>query len=101
MAKTSQIHRDLKRERLIQRYAARRAELKKIVRDPGTDLDEKRSAIAALEKMPANASSARHKNRCRLTGRARGVYRKFKLSRIMLRKLALEGQIPGMTKSSW
>ncbi|MCE2392453.1 MAG: 30S ribosomal protein S14 [Proteobacteria bacterium] len=101
MAKTSQIYRDLKRDRLIAKYAERRSEQRRILKDAGTNLDEKRLARAKLEKMPQNSSSVRHNNRCRLTGRSRGVYRKFGLSRIKLRELALQGQIPGMTKSSW
>ena len=101
MAKTSQIYRDRKRDRLIAKYAERRAEQRSILQDAGTNLDEKRLARSKLEKMPRNSSPARHSNRCRLTGRSRGVYRKFGLSRIMLRELALKGQIPGMTKSSW
>ena len=101
MAKTSQIYRALKRDRLIAKYAERRSEQRRILKDAGTNLDEKRLARAKLEKMPRNSSSVRHNNRCRLTGRSRGVYRKFGLSRIKLRELALQGQIPGMTKSSW
>ena len=101
MAKTSQVYRDRKRLRMIQRQAERRAELREVVRDPGASLDDKRIAQAKLEKLPRNGSPVRRTNRCQLTGRARGVYRKFRLSRIKLRELAHEGKIPGMTKSSW
>ena len=101
MAKTSQVHRDRKREALIARYAERRAALRKQLKDPNLDLDEKARVQAAMEKLPRNSCPTRLTRRCLLTGRARGGYQKFKLSRIMLRQLALEGKIPGMTKSSW
>lgn len=101
MAKTSQVHRDRKRLKLITRLAERRAALRKVLRDYDASLDEKRIAQAKLEKLPRNSCAVRRSNRCELTGRVRGTYRKFRLSRIMLRQLALEGKIPGMTKSSW
>ncbi len=101
MAKTSQVHRDRKREVLIARYAERRAVLRKQLKDPNLDIDEKARVQAAMEKLPRNSCPTRLTRRCLLTGRARGGYQKFKLSRIMLRQLALEGKIPGMTKSSW
>jgi small subunit ribosomal protein S14 len=101
VAKTSQVHRDRKRLRLISKHAQRRAELRKVLRDVEASLDDKRIAQAKLEKLPRNSCVTRRSNRCELTGRVRGTYRKFRLSRIMLRQLALEGKIPGMTKSSW
>lgn len=101
MAKTSQIHRDRKRLKLMNRYAERRAAQRKVIRDLDASLDEKRIAQAKLEKLPRNSSMVRRTNRCELTGRVRSSYRKFRLSRITLRQLALEGKIPGMTKSSW
>ena len=101
MAKTSQVHRDRKRLKLMNRYAERRAVLRKVIRDLDASLDDKRIAQAKLEKLPRNSCPARRTNRCELTGRVRSAYRKFRLSRIMLRQLALEGKIPGMTKSSW
>jgi small subunit ribosomal protein S14 len=101
MAKTSQVHRDGKRERLIRRYAKQRAELRKVLKDSETSLEDKVTAQAALEKLPRNSCPTRLTRRCVLTGRARGGYQKFRLSRITLRQLALEGKIPGMTKSSW
>jgi small subunit ribosomal protein S14 len=101
MAKTSQVYRDRNRERLIQRYAEKRAELRKKLRDPDAPLEEKFQIQAALEALPRNSCPTRLTRRCLLTGRSRGGYQKFKLSRIMLRQLALEGKMPGMTKSSW
>jgi small subunit ribosomal protein S14 len=101
MAKTSQVNRDGKRERLISRYAQRRAELRKVLKSSETSLEDKVTAQAALEKLPRNSCPTRLTRRCVLTGRARGGYQKFRLSRITLRQLALEGKIPGMTKSSW
>jgi len=101
VAKTSQVYRDRKRLKLITRHADRRAALRKVIRDTGATLEDKRIAQAKLEKLPRNSCPARRSNRCELTGRVRGAYRKFRLSRIMLRQLALEGKIPGMTKSSW
>jgi small subunit ribosomal protein S14 len=101
VAKTSQVHRAHKRLGLMNRYAERRAALRKVIRDLDASLDDKRIAQAKLERLPRNSCSTRRTNRCELTGRVRGTYRKFRLSRIMLRQLALEGKIPGMTKSSW
>jgi small subunit ribosomal protein S14 len=101
VAKTSQVYRERKRLKLITKYAERRAALRTVIRDHGATLDDKRIAQAKLEKLPRNSCHARRSNRCELTGRVRGTYRKFRLSRIMLRQLALEGKIPGMTKSSW
>ena len=101
MAKTSQVYRARKRLALIAKYAKRREELRKALRDQGATLEDKRITQAKLEKLPRNSCHARRTNRCELTGRSRGTYRKFRLSRIMLRQLALEGKIPGMTKASW
>jgi small subunit ribosomal protein S14 len=101
MAKTSQVYRDRKRERLIQHYAEKRAVLRKALRDPKVPMEEKFQVQAQLEKLPRNSCPTRLTRRCLLTGRSRGGYQKFNLSRIMLRQLALEGKMPGMTKSSW
>jgi len=101
MAKKSQVFRDRKRERMIQRYAERRAELRAKLKDPSLDPEEKFAAQVAFDKLPRNSCPTRLTRRCLITGRARAVYRKFKLSRIMLRQLALEGKVPGMPKSSW
>ena len=101
MAKTSQVYRDKKRAKLIAKYAQRRAELRAKLKDATLDYDAKIAAQAALDKLPRNSCPTRLTRRCELTGRSHAVYRKFRLSRIMLRELALQGKIPGMTKSSW
>ena len=101
MAKTSSIERNKKRERLAKKFKARRDALKAIVHNSNSTDEEKFQAQLDLQKLPRNSAPARVHNRCELTGRPRGNYRKFKLSRIKLRELASEGQIPGMTKSSW
>lgn len=101
MAKTSIVERDKKRERLVRRYRAKRAALTAIARDLSLSPEERMKAVIKLSEMPRNSSRVRLHNRCELTGRPRGVYRKFKLCRIKLRDLASEGQIPGMVKSSW
>ena len=100
MAKISAIHRNLKRERLIAKYAAKRAELKAI-RQPETSDEEFYKAQAKLTKLPKNSSPIRARNRCSVTGRPRAYIRKFGLSRITFRELASQGKIPGVTKSSW
>jgi small subunit ribosomal protein S14 len=101
MAKTSSIERNNKRVRLAKKFAGRRARLKEIANDESRAPEERFEARLKLAEMPRNASPVRQHNRCELTGRSRGVYRKFKLSRIALRELASTGQIPGMVKSSW
>ena len=101
MAKKSCIERNKKREVLTKRYAARRQALKDVIRNPKSSEEEIFAAVIKLAKLPRNSSAVRIHNRCELTGRSRGNYRKFKLSRIKLRELANEGQIPGMVKSSW
>ena len=101
MAKTSAIQRNLKRIRLNKRYSKKRIELKKIIKNKNIPLSERFSAQLKLNKLPKNSSKIRIRNRCEITGRPHGVYRKLKISRIALRKLTLEGKIPGMTKSSW
>ena len=101
MAKTSQIHRDLKRKRLIAKYAERRADLRRVLKDANATIDEKLEAQVGFAKLPRNSCPTRLKNRCELTGRPRGYYRKFGISRIALRELALRGQLPGVRKSSW
>lgn len=101
MAKLCQINRNKKRERMSASRAKRRQELKALVYDKDTPMEERFDAVMKLAKMPRNSSKTRIHNRCELTGRARAYYRKFKLSRIMLRKLASEGKIPGVTKASW
>ena len=101
MAKTSQVMRDQKRERLIKKYAARRAELRAKLKDPSVSIDEKLEVQKSFAKLPRNSCLTRRTRRCAITGRARGYHRKFGVSRIMLRELALRGQLPGVRKSSW
>ena len=101
MAKTSQVHRDLKRKVLIAKHAAKRAELRAKLQDPNVSIDDKIAAQVGFAKLPRNSCSARKNNRCALTGRSRGFYKKFGVSRIMLRELALAGHLPGVRKSSW
>ena len=101
MAKKSQVHRDLKRKRMIRKYAERRDALRKQLKDATLGIDEKLEAQAALDKLPRNSCPTRWKNRCEVTGRPRGYYRKFGISRIALRDLALRGHLPGVRKSSW
>lgn len=101
MAKTCMINRNKKRERLYAKHAEKRAALKAVVSDKKTPLEEKMEASAKLAKLPRNSARNRIHHACELTGRSHGFYRKLKISRIQLRKLANEAQIPGMKKSSW
>jgi small subunit ribosomal protein S14 len=101
MAKTSSIDKNRKRTQLVKRLAAKRARLKAVASDKELAPEERFAARLKLAEMPRNSSATRIKNRCELTGRPRSYYRKFKLSRIALRELASQGQIPGMVKSSW
>lgn len=101
MAKKSAIERNRKRERLVARYKTRRAKLKAIANDETLPSEDRFAARIKLAKLPRNSSPTRVRTRCKMTGRPRAVYRKFKLSRIALRELASHGQIPGMVKSSW
>jgi small subunit ribosomal protein S14 len=101
MAKTSQVLRDKRRAKLIAKYAERRAELRRKLKDPNVPTEEKFDIQAEFARMPRNSCPTRLTRRCRLTGRARGVYQKFGLSRIALREMTLSGELPGMRKSSW
>ena len=101
MAKTSAIQRNLKRIRLVKRFLKKRESLKKIIKNKKLPLEERFRAQLKLAKMPRNSARIRIRNRCEITGRPHGVYRKLRISRIALRELALSGKIPGMTKSSW
>ena len=101
MAKKSAIQRDLKRRRLIAKFANKRAELKAILANPETSDEEFYKAQAKLTKLPKNSSPIRSRNRCSITGRPRAHIRKFGLSRITFRELASKGKLPGVTKSSW
>lgn len=101
MAKKSQINRDNRRRALVAKHAEKRAELRKRLKDPSVSIDEKLEIQAEFAKMPRNACATRINSRCAVSGRSRGYYRKFGISRIALRELALSGQLPGMRKSSW
>ena len=101
MAKKSAIERNKKRERLVRRFAARRARLKEVAKDESLPQEERFAARLRLAELPRNSSPVRVRLRCRVSGRARGNYRKMQMSRIALRDLASVGQIPGMVKSSW
>ncbi|MEC9248409.1 MAG: 30S ribosomal protein S14 [Pseudomonadota bacterium] len=101
MAKVSMVNRDQKRLRLVQKYATKRAKLKAIIVGLEYSFDEKEDARVRLQKLPRDSSKSRVRNRCSLTGRPHGYYRKFGLSRNELRRLAMEGHIPGLVKASW
>ena len=101
MAKKCMIEKEGKRKRLEKQYAKRRAALKATIKDKDTSMEDRFDAVMTLAKLPRNASKTRQRLRCELTGRPRGVYRKFKLCRIKLRELASSGYIPGVVKSSW
>ena len=101
MAKISSIQRNLKRIRLSKKFLKKREMLKKIIKNKKLPLTERFEAQLKLAKIPRNSAKTRIRNRCEITGRPRGVYRKLKISMIALRDLASSGQIPGMTKSSW
>lgn len=101
MAKTSMVEREKKRNKVMRRCATKRIKLKAIVKSPTTTYEEKQEAILKLQKMPINASPVRQRNRCSLTGRPKGYYRKFGLGRNKLREAAMRGDIPGLVKASW
>ena len=101
MAKTSAIERNKKRRRMAERFDERRQTLKSTIMDRKLEPEDRFAAQLKLAELPRNSSKTRIRNRCELTGRPRAYYRKFRLSRIMLRELASQGQIPGVTKSSW
>ena len=101
MAKLALINRENKRRKLVKKYAAKRAELKSIINDVKRDDAERMDARLKLQSLPRNASESRLRNRCQLTGRPRGVFRKFGLCRNMIRDIAMKGEIPGVVKASW
>ena len=101
MAKLSAINKNKKRIKLSKKYYEKRIKLKKIIMDKKISLEDRFKAQQKLSKLPRNSAKNRIRNRCEITGRPRGVYRKLKISRIALRDLASKGKIPGMTKSSW
>ena len=101
MAKQALIERELKRDRLVAKYAAKHAELTAISNDAKRTEEERAIARLALQKLPRNANPTRQRNRCAITGRPRGTFRQFGLGRAKIRELAFQGNIPGMTKASW
>ncbi len=101
MAKKSAIEKNMKRQRMVAKYAARRAKLKAIAMDEALPLEERFRARLKLAELPRNSAPNRVRNRCEVTGRPRGYYRKVKMSRIALRELGSQGMIPGLVKSSW
>lgn len=101
MAKVSMVQREKKRERTVAKYAEKRAALKAIIKNTELSEDERWDAQVALQKLPRNANPVRLRNRCQLTGRPHGVYRKFRLGRCALRQAAMRGDIAGLKKSSW
>lgn len=101
MAKKSMIAREVKRAGLIKKYDAKRKELKEIIRSPNSSFEERESAQLILQKLPRDSSRSRLRNRCNLTGRPHGYYRKFGLSRNKLREATMRGDVPGLTKASW
>jgi small subunit ribosomal protein S14 len=101
MAKKSMIARDVKRRKLVKRYAARRAELKRIIASPSSSDEERQQAADKLRNQPRDASPVRLRNRCAISGRPHGYYRKFGLARNKLREQTMEGNIPGVRKASW
>jgi small subunit ribosomal protein S14 len=101
MAKLSAINKNNKRIKLSDKFLKKRQHLKKIIMDKSISLEERFKAQQKLSKLPRNSAKIRVRNRCQITGRPHGVYRKLKISRIALRQLGLEGKIPGMVKSSW
>ena len=101
MAKTSIINRELKRARTVKKYAAKRAELKALLKNPDLSPEDRADAQKKFQSLPRNASPCRQRNRCKITGRPHGYYRKFGLSRTKLREAAMRGDIPGLVKASW
>ena len=101
MAKKSMIAREVKRANLIKKYDAKRKALKELVRSPNTSFEEKENAQIQLQKLPRDSSQSRLRNRCNLTGRPHGYYRKFGLSRNKLREATMRGDVPGLSKASW
>jgi len=101
MAKTSMVEREKRRAGIVKKYAAKRAQLKEIIRSPRSTPEQRAAAQAKLQSQPRDASAARGRNRCAITGRSRGVYRKFGLSRVKIREVVNRGEIPGVSKASW
>ncbi len=101
MAKTSMVNREVKRAKLAKRHGAKRIEYKKVIASPTASYEEKMEAQAKLQKLPRDSSPSRQRNRCALSGRPRGVYRKFGLGRNKLREATMRGDVPGLRKASW
>jgi len=101
MAKSSMINRDIKRKKLVAKYAGKRADLKKIIASTTASYEEKEAAVIKLQKLPRDSSPVRVTTRCELTGRPRGVYNKFGLGRNKLREATMRGDVPGLRKASW
>ena len=101
MAKKSMINRERRRTKLAAKYAKKRAELKAIISDPEVDFETQQAAMFALQKLPRDSSPVRGRNRCQVSGRPRGFYRKFGLGRNKLREAAMRGDVPGLRKASW
>ena len=101
MAKTSMVEREVKRKKLANRHGAKREALKVIIKNPDTTAEERDQAVIKLMKLPRNSSPIRQRNRCSLTGRPHGYYRKFGMARTKLREAAMRGDIPGLVKASW
>lgn len=101
MAKLALINREAKRRKTVAKYAAKRAELNALVNDQKLSDEDRMAAREKLQKLPRNSTAVRLRNRCQLTGRPRGVFRKFGLARNKLREIAMRGEIPGLTKASW
>ncbi len=101
MAKKAMVERDLKRRRLAEQHEAKRAKLKEIINNKDLEAEERFNAVLKLAELPRNSSKTRIRNRCLVTGRPRGFYRKLKMSRIALRELGSQGKVPGLIKSSW
>lgn len=101
MAKTSMVNREIKRAKLYKRHGAKRAALQKVLKSQDASYEEKMAAQVKLQKLPRDSSASRQRNRCQLSGRPRGVYRKFGLGRNKLREATMRGDVPGLRKASW
>jgi len=101
MAKTNMVMREKRRAKIVKKYAVKRAQLKELIRSPRTSPEKRADAQAQLQAQPRDASASRMRKRCAITGRSRGVYRKFGLARVKIREVANRGEIPGLSKASW
>ena len=101
MAKTSMVNRDIKRKKLVKKFASKRAELKATIASTSASYEDKMDAVTKLQKLPRDSSASRVRNRCELTGRSRGVYAKFGLGRNKLREATMRGDVPGLRQASW